>query len=163
MKTKSLRLLLCALLLTASVSFLTSCKSGPKDTDLTATLQQKLSTIPGVSVAVKDGVATLSGEVKDEAAKATAESEAKAVEGVKSVVNSLTVAPPPPPPVVISPDDALIKSVTDAIKDFSGVKADVKEGVVTLTGEIKRTSLPKLIMAVQALKPKKVENKLTIK
>jgi len=35
--------------------------------------------------------------------------------------------------------------------------------VVTLTGDIKKAQLPNLIKSVQELKPKKVENKLTIK
>ena len=46
---------------------------------------------------VKDGVVTLSGQVKDEAAKSSAETTAKGVKGVKSVINNLTVAPPPAP------------------------------------------------------------------
>ena len=43
------------------------------------------------------------------------------------------------------------------------MKADVKDGVVTLTGEIKKASLPKLMQSLMALKPKKVDNKLTVK
>jgi len=164
MKTKSLRVLLWALTLFLSANVITSCKSKPKDADLTAAIQQKIST-PGVSVSVKDGVATLTGEVKTDADKADAETQAKAVEGVKSVVNNITIAAPPPTPapVVISADDALTKGINDLLKDYSTVKADVKDGVVTLTGDIKKSALPKLMAAVHALKPKKVENKLTIK
>jgi osmotically-inducible protein OsmY len=87
------------------------------------------------------------------------------VKGVKQVVNNCTVAPPPtaPAPVVIAADDPLAKGVTDAIKDYPGVKADVKDGVVTLTGDIKRAELQKLMEALHTLKPKKIDNKLTIK
>jgi hypothetical protein len=77
-------------------------------------------------------------------------------------VNNGTVTPPPPP-VTISADDTLIKGVADAVKDFTTVKVDVKDGVVTLTGEIKKASLPKLMQSLMALKPKKVDNKLTVK
>ncbi len=49
------------------------------------------------------------------------------------------------------------------MKDFAGVTANVKNSVVTLSGSIAKTSLPKLMMTLQALHPKKVENKLTIK
>jgi len=151
-------------MLLLSTNLITSCKGKPKDADITAAIQQKITT-PGVSVSVKDGVATLTGEVKSESDKASAETEAKAVEGVKSVVNNITIAAPPPPPapVIISADDALTKGINDLLKDYSTVKADVKDGVVTLTGDIKKTALPKLMMALHALKPKKVENKLTIK
>ena len=111
---------------------------------------------------MKDGVVTLTGEVKDDASKASAETVAKGVKGVKSVVNNLTVAPAPAP-VVITADDPLKTSVDATLKDFAGVSASVQDGVVTLTGEIKRADLQKLMMALNTLKPKKIENKLTIK
>lgn len=156
--TKSLFLLIFAI----SIVFV-SCK--PKDADIKTAIEQAIAAVSDASNAVidvKDGVATITGEFKDDATKAAIETAAKAVKGVKSVVNNGTVTPPPPP-VTISADDALIKGVTDAVKDFTTVKADVKDGVVTLTGDIKKASLPKLMQSLMALKPKKVENKLTVK
>jgi len=70
---------------------------------------------------------------------------------------------PPPAPVVISPDDSLKTSVTAALKDFPTLTADVKDGVVTLTGEVQRSALPKVMQALSALHPKKIENKATVK
>ncbi|MFC3562044.1 BON domain-containing protein [Pedobacter jamesrossensis] len=116
----------------------------------------------GISVAVAQGDVTLTGEVADDAAKAEAEKIAKAEKGVKSVINSLTIKPAAIP-VVISEDPTLIKNVTDATKDFPTVKADVKDGVLTLTGEIKKASLITLMQHLSALKPKKIDNKLTVK
>jgi hypothetical protein len=52
--------------------------------------------------------------------------------------------------------------ITDAVKDFPGVTATVDQGVITLTGNITRDKLPKLMMSVNALHPKKVNNNLTI-
>jgi ABC-type transporter Mla MlaB component len=43
------------------------------------------------------------------------------------------------------------------------VSATVVGGVVTLSGEIKRSELQPLIQSIQELKPQKVDNKLTIK
>ena len=154
------------LLFVAGSILLNSCK--PKDADITTAIEAQLKTVPdlsGVTATVNDGVATLAGECKDEATKALAETTVKGVKGVISVVNNCTVTPPPPPPapVVISPDDPLMKSVSDAVKDYPTVKAEVKDGVVTLTGDLKRSSLPKLMQAIQQLHPKKVENKLTLK
>ena len=63
----------------------------------------------------------------------------------------------------ISPDDSLTTMAKDAIKDYPGVTATVNNGEVTLTGDITRAKLPKLMMAVQAMHPKKVNNNLTIK
>ncbi|MEO5681474.1 MAG: BON domain-containing protein [Chitinophagaceae bacterium] len=123
------------------------------------------SDVSDASASVKDGVVTLNGMFKDDASKAQFEATVKAIPGVKSVVNNSTVAPPPPAPaaVEVTADDPLVKGVTDATKDFPGVKADVKDGVITLTGDIKRSSLPMLMKSLNTLKPKKIENKLTIK
>jgi hypothetical protein len=65
--------------------------------------------------------------------------------------------------IVISPDETLKNNLIDATKDFPGVTATVDQGVVTLTGDITRDKLPKLMMAVNGLHPKKVNNNLTIK
>lgn len=157
MRTFSKRVTSTAAVLTLAFAF-TAC--GPKDADVKAAAEKALSGVSGVTVAVADGVATLSGQFADGAAKTAAEATVKAVAGVKSVVDNATVAPPPP---VISPDDALKTSVSAALKDFSTVMADVKDGVVTLTGEIKKADLPKMMQALSALHPKKIDNKATVK
>jgi len=153
-----------AIMLTATIAAVApSCK--PKDADIQTKVTEAIKSTPGVTVSVEKGVATLSGEVDSEATKASVETAAKGIKGVDSVVNNLTVkqAAPAPAPVVIAEDESLNSSVKAAIAAFSGVKADVKDGVVTLTGEIKKAELMTLMPAIQALKPKKVENKLTIK
>ena len=66
-------------------------------------------------------------------------------------------------PVEISSDQTLRTSVDNVIKAYEGVQADIKDGVVTLRGSIKQDDLQSLIMKVQELKPKKVENQLVIK
>ncbi len=70
---------------------------------------------------------------------------------------------PPAPPVSVAPDDALTTGVKDATKDYPGVKADVNNGEITLTGEVKRSKLADLMMSLNSLKPKKINNQLTIK
>ena len=65
--------------------------------------------------------------------------------------------------VEINSDATLRSSVNDLVKVYNGVEADVKDGVVTLRGSIKQDDLQALIMKVQELKPKKVENQLVIK
>lgn len=140
---------------------------GPKDTDIQKEISAKLSALPGVEVTVKDGVATISGICKDDAFKQNAESIIKGIKGVKSVVNNCEIAAPETvtetAPVEINPDAVLNTSVNEVVKTYNGVSATVKDGVVTLTGDIKRDQLQNLIKSVQELKPKKVENKLTIK
>lgn len=135
---------------------------GRKDADVKADADKAVSGMQGVTVDVANGVATISGQFADSAAKTAGESAVKGVKGVKSVVDNATVAPPPAP-VVISPDDSLRTNVSAALKDFPTLSADVKGGVVTLTGEIQRAALPKVMQALSALHPKKIENKATVK
>lgn len=141
----------------AATLFLASCK--PKDADIQSAVQAKESA--GITVAVSKGDVTLTGEVADEDAKAKAEEIAKAEKGVKSVINSLTVKTVAS--VVIAEDPVLTKNVADATKDYPTVKAEVKDGVVLLTGEINKASLITLMQQLSALKPKKIDNKLTVK
>ena len=138
---------------------LTAC--GPKDADIKTGVDQAIAGAQGVTAEVSKGVVTISGQFADEATKASTEAAVKAVKGVKSVVDNATITPPAP--VVISPDDSLRTNVTAALKDFPTLSADVKDGVVTLTGEIKKSELPKAMQAVSALKPKKIVNKATVK
>jgi hyperosmotically inducible periplasmic protein len=150
-----------ALATVLTISFaLAAC--GPKDADIKANVDQAISGVQGVTVDVAKGVATISGQFADSATRTSTEAAVKAVKGVKSVVDNSTVTPPPPP-VVISPDDSLKTNVMAALKDYPTLSADVKDGVVTLTGEIKRADLQKAMQAVNALHPKKVENKATVK
>jgi len=140
------------------------CKSKPKDADIKAKVEAAVAN-SAVMVDVKDADVTLSGTVQDDAAKNAAETAAKSVENVKGVTNAITVTPPPPPPapVEIAVDSTLISGVNLVMKNYKDVKATVDKGVVTLTGTVKRDELPRLMQAIMALRPKNVENKLTVK
>ncbi|SKC94858.1 BON domain-containing protein [Chitinophaga ginsengisegetis] len=151
---------LTTVILSVGLLFMISCKSKPKDADIQAAVTTALQSSPGVSADVKDGVVTLSGSVASQADKDAAEAAVKLNQGVKSVVNNVTVAPPPPPPpapVEVTADDALKTAVAGIVKDFPGIQADVKDGVIIITGEQKADRWKKLKMALDALKPKKVD------
>jgi hypothetical protein len=86
----------------------------------------------------------------------------------KSATDTTTTTPTVTPdttmaPVTVNSDDALSTGVRDATKDFPGVNATVANGEITLTGEITRDRLPTLMAALNTLKPKKINNNLTIK
>ncbi len=66
-------------------------------------------------------------------------------------------------PVEVANDNELQVGVKDATKDYPGVNASVENGEITLTGEIKRDRLPRLMMALSSLRPKKINNNLTVK
>lgn len=160
MKQKLSRLLL----LFGAVALISSttpgCKSKLKDADVKTAVETALRANPetaGLMVDVKDGVATVSGEAKDEAAKAKATELATAVKGVKSVENNVAIAAPPAPPVEITADDPLTSAVKDATKDYPTVTATVNDGVISVSGELKSDSWKKLKIALDGLKPKKVD------
>ncbi len=141
-----------------------SCKS--KDSDVQAKILQKFAATPelvGASAIVTDGVATLSGEVKSQEAKEQGETIAKEISGVKSVINKLTVETPAIAAPNINTDSTLHAGVIDATKNFKNVTATVSDGEITLTGSIQRSQLPTLMQSLSSLKPKKINNQLTIK
>jgi len=134
---------------------------GPKDADIKANVDKAIAGTQGITVDVAKGVATISGQFADDAAKSSAEAAVRGVKGVKSVVDNATVTPPPPP-VVISADDSLRTNVAAALKDYPKLSADVKDGVVTLTGEVQKSALPKVMQALSTLHPKKIDNKAKV-
>jgi len=117
-RTRSLQVAL----LTTALLFGAGCKKEPTvaeqpartDQQISNDVQAKISAESALSgqniqVAVANGIATLSGAANDDASRALAGNDAGSVEGVKTVVNNLTVQPPqtaaapvaaPPPPVV---------------------------------------------------------------
>lgn len=160
MKVKFLTVLMFAVAL-----FLSAC--GKSDADLTKAVNDKLAAdkVTGVSVAVKDGVATLTGEVADITVKNNAEKSAKAVEGIKSVTNNLTLKPLPTPEPPSMDDKKMEGTISEAIKKagVTGVTVTVTNGEVTLTGDVPKDKLAAVMQAASANNPKKVNNKLTVK
>lgn len=148
------------------IGLLNGCNRGPSDETLMQNVQAKLKSDPAlatapITVAVKDGVVTLGGEVSSEANKSRAEELAKSVQGVKSVTNNLIAKAAP----VIAPDDPLKTQVTANLSKYgiTGVTVAVANGEVTLTGEIPRAKLQDAMKAANEAHPKKVNNRLTIK
>jgi len=132
-----------------------SCKGGPSDEQLQKQLSETISaTYPGVTATCPD-----------ETCKTGSEASAKSIEGVKSVVNNVAISAPASPVSTpeVTADDPLQSSLTSLLSAYKGVEGKVEDGVVTLTGEIKRSQLTTLMQSVNELKPKKVVNKLVIK
>jgi hyperosmotically inducible protein len=143
-----------------------ACKQGPSDENLQKELAGAFSSsFPGVTAIVKEGVVTLTGNCADESCKTASETTARNIKGVKNVVNNISVnpPPPPPPPIEVTAHDPLQSSLNSLLASYKTVDASVENGVVTLTGHIKRSQLAILIQSVHELKPKKVVNKLEIK
>jgi osmotically-inducible protein OsmY len=141
--------------------FVSAC--GKSDADLQKAASDKLTAdkVTGVTVAVKDGVATLTGEVADITVKSKAETSVKAVEGIKSVTNNITTKPLPTPEPP-SPDKMIEGTVNEALKkkNITGVTVSVKDGEVTLSGTVDKAKVAEVMMAANEAKPKKVINNL---
>jgi hyperosmotically inducible protein len=147
--------------------FLSAC-GGKSDADLQKAASDKLTadSVTGVSVAVKDGNATLTGEVADITVKSKAETSVKTVEGIKTVTNNITLKPLPPAPTPAGDDKMLEGTINQNLKkeNLTGVKVAVSNGEVTLSGEVASTAdLAKAMQAASSTNPKRVVNMITVK
>ena len=157
-------------ILTLCIALFAAACGGKSDADLQKAVTDKLAAdrVTGVTATVKDGVATLTGEVAAITVKNKAETSAK-VEGIKSVTNNLTLKPLPTPPPQASPDQMIQGTVDQAIKTLNltgaNVNVAVSGGVITLTGNVSKADLTKVMQAANEAKGNatKVENKLTVK
>jgi osmotically-inducible protein OsmY len=149
-----------AVLALAIALFVSAC--GKSDADLQKAASDKLTgdKITGITVAVKDGVAALTGDVADVTVKSRAEAAVKTVEGIKSVTNNVTVTTPvaTPPPA----DPMLQGKVDEALKKAgcTGATATVSGGVVTLTGTVPEAKYGTCFQAVSQVGAGKVDNQL---
>ena len=161
MKTKKLMSML-TLLFFLGVG-LSACDN-VKDADLEKNAMEVMATNPdavNVDVTVIDKVATLSGSVADDVTKSYAETSVQAVKGIKSVINNIMVVPPAPDYTEM--DAALNAALIDALKDHPTVHAEVKDGVIVLTGDVKKKNLPMVMEKISALNPLKIDNNITVK
>ncbi len=156
---------LLAVAISATIGFV-SCK--PKDADIKAEIEKALKADPMMansSVEVTDGVATITGECKDDACKAMCEKTVAGVKGVKSVVNNCTVTPPPPPtpePASVTTvlDAATQQKVKDGLKDIKGVTATFEGDKAVLAGEVSKADRMKIMQMLAAAKVKSDVSKL---
>ena len=143
------------------VLFAAAC--GKKDADIQKAAQDKLAAdnVPGATVSVKDGVATLTGEVADITVKSKAEAAVKGVDGVKSVTNNLTLKPLPTP-VPAPPDPMLKGKVEESLKKAgcTGATVDVVNGKVTIKGSVPEAKYVECIQAVNQSGATGIDNQL---
>ncbi|PWN70439.1 BON domain-containing protein [Chryseobacterium phosphatilyticum] len=151
--------------LAVAVSFgAVSCKKKISDADLQTQATTVVTSNPGASVEVKEGVAHLSGTFADQQSKDAMIAKLKAINGVKDVMDMSTIAAAPAPVETTSAvDPAVQKKVQDAVKDFPTVKVEVVNGQLTLTGNVSGQQARKIKESVDALKIGKYNNNLIVK
>lgn len=124
------------------------------------------------SVAVKDGIVTLTGDASSQAQKELTEEYAKDIEGVKAVKNELKVSAEPPARTVgeVIDDASITAQVKSALlthRSTSAIKTKVttREGLVTVGGEAKNQAekdlVTKLVNDVNGVKS--VVNNMEVK
>ena len=140
-----------------------SSACGKSDADVQKAVQSKLTAdgVSGVTASVKDGVATLSGEVADITVKTKAEASARAVEGVKSVTNNVTLKPLPTPTPPIA-DPALTGKVSENLKKAgcTGATVSVENGKVTIKGSVPESKYVECIQVVNQSGVGSIDNQL---
>lgn len=140
--------------------FLSACGKSDADLQKAAADKLKADNVSGVTVAVKDGVATLTGEVADITVKNKAETSAK-VEGIKSVDNKITLKPLPTP--VPPPADPMLKGkVEEALKKAgcTGATVEINNGTVTLKGTVPEAKFGECVQVVNQSGAGKLDNQL---
>ncbi len=100
-----------------------------------------------IEVEFKDGTVTLSGELGSLGQKIIAEEDLYEVRGVNKVVNDLSVKPSD------IPDEKIAKNILRAIPshclvETEGIKVDVENGKVTLTGTSEKLHHSDVIMSI---------------
>jgi hyperosmotically inducible periplasmic protein len=155
---------------------LAACSDTSKSPDVTDNIRKSLDQAGYKDVSVSQdrekGVVTLTGTVPTDGDKAQAESIAKSGAGAQVVADQIAVRPPgneSDAKTVDSDIDKAIEKNLDAIlvknKMKRDVKYDVKNGVVTLTGDVtsqsRRFQVEKLAATVPNVK--QVVNELEVK
>jgi len=126
---------------------LTGCSTTPKAPDVADSIRQSLKADGIKDVSVSDdrdkGVVTLTGHVPGDSDKARAEALARSIAGGQVVANEIAVLPPgqeSQAKTVEADWDKGIEKNLDAALVMTGVNKDVKyhvkNGVVTLTGDV---------------------------
>lgn len=149
---------------------MTATKSDSGDHAVRESVEDELSWTPEVTsasigVAVVGGVVTLSGEVADNAERIAAVRAATRVRGVTTVVDELDVHPSTSRAIT---DEDVAHAVHDALLWNSSipvdVKAEVRDRVVVLTGEVQwnfeRANAKRAVERVRGVR--KVDNRITL-
>jgi hyperosmotically inducible protein len=173
MKVRKLFLAVIPVILAGALAGCSDTNKSPEVTDnIRKSLDQAGYKDVSVSQDREKGVVTLTGTVPTEGDKAQAESIAKSSAGSQVVADQISVRPPgneSDAKTVDSDTDKAIEKKLDAVlvknKLDRGVKYDVKNGVVTLKGDVpsqsRRTQVEKLAKTVPDVK--QVVNELEVK
>ena len=145
----------------ALISFLMQSCKGNRDADIQTAIASETQNNPnlaGVTAIVVNGVVTLTGQCEDEDCRKSAEKAVKKIDGVKDITNNIIVTSS----VTVRPDEELREDAQKIISKYKNMQAGVSNGIITLRGEVKKDKLPQLMMDLNGLHPKRIENQLVV-
>jgi len=153
----------------AACLFLTGC--APKDADIKAKVDEVIkadTTFIGANADVKDGIVTLTGEMKDSISKDMCAKtiREKDIKGVQEVINNTTVKPqsaPLPTLTVTILDDVMQEKIKEELKDIKGITISFDTERVILVGEVSVTDRVKIMGVLAREKVKSNVDKLITK
>lgn len=160
MKNKSIKCITVGLFLSLLSFQMQSC-GGNKDPEIQTAIAAETQTNPnlaGVTATVVDGVVTLSGQCANEDCRKNAEKAIKKLDGVKDVTNNIIITTA----AEVTPDNELKEKTEKIVSKYKDVQAGVSNGIITLRGEIKQDKLQQLIIDLNALHPKRIDNQLAV-
>ncbi len=161
MKSLNIKHIVFVSLLTISGILMQSCKQN-RDAEIQTAISSETQTnsnLAGVSATVVDGVVTLTGQCPDEDCRKNAEKAVKKIDGVTDITNNIIVAPAGE----VTADKDLKEMTEKIVSKYKGVEAGVNNGIITLRGEVKQDKLQQLMMDLNALRPKRIDNQLAVK
>ncbi|WP_392436763.1 BON domain-containing protein [Cruoricaptor ignavus] len=139
-----------------------SCKKKVDTVALQNQATEMVAGNPNASVTVdQNGVAHLQGTFSSAEERDAAISQLKGINGIKDVMDMTTVAEPVQTASAVDP--AVQQRVQDAVKDYPGVKVEVVNNELTLTGNATPEQARKIKESVDALKVGKVNYNYEVK
>lgn len=151
---KTLNSLIVIAIIAISIAF-ASCNSAVADADIKMEAEKAMKADPmaaNLSVDVKDGVATISGECMDSVCKDHCIKLVERVRWVKSVVSNCTIAKEKEPEVTA--DVAFRRSLYAIADGISTIKIGGMDGVVAIAGSLTKKEWAKLKADIDKLQPK---------
>lgn len=126
------------------------------------------SNYSNVSTTYREGVATLTGVVDTQQERTAAENAARSVKNVRSVVNNITVRQAQPTPassVTVNRDETITSNINSRLRSegFNDVRVSVSNGEVTLSGDLNRTDLNKVMQIANESSPRRVVNNINLR
>lgn len=139
-----------------------SCNSSDKN--VRDNVENVIRSYPGnVSANVNDRIVTLTGTVDSQQEKNSIENATRNVKDVKSVVNNITVRQSVMG-VSMNSDDTMRSNIEARLNSegYHNVRVSVNNGEVTLSGDVRRNDLTRVMQIANDYNPRRVNNNLNL-